>query len=112
MFNRKAQSTLEYALIIGVVVAGLLLMQHYVRRGLAGRFRASSDDLGEQFDPAKFSSDYTTTQTSGVRQSVTADRNAMENRNTKTEHLIAQENVKSGEEGQTAWTVGESLYSN
>ena len=31
MLKRKGQSTLEYALIIAVVVAGLLLMQHYVK---------------------------------------------------------------------------------
>lgn len=112
MFNRKGQSTLEYALIIGVVVAGLLLMQHYVRRGLAGRYKASSDDLGESYDPSKFSSDYTIEQSSNVRQTIIADRDLQENRTSGTEHLANQTNKKTGNEGITAWVAGEDLYSN
>jgi len=111
MFNRKGQSTLEYALIIGVVVAGLLLMQHYVRRGLAGRYKASSDDLGEQFDPAKFASTYDTAQSSTVRQTQTANVD-MALRKTKTEHMAAQTNTKTGQETQTGWVQAEDLYSN
>ena len=33
MFNRKGQSTLEYAIIVSVVIGGLLVMQHYIKRG-------------------------------------------------------------------------------
>lgn len=105
MFNRKAQSTLEYALIIGVVVAGLLLMQHYVRRGLAGKYKSSSDDLGEQFEPAKYSASFTVGQTSNVRQGVA-------NRVSSTEHNTAQISSKTGTESVTSWTAGENLYSN
>ena len=55
MQRRKGQSTLEYALIIAVVVSALLLMQHYVKRGVAGKLRSSSDEIGDQFDPARHS---------------------------------------------------------
>jgi len=105
MFNRKAQSTLEYALIIGVVVAGLLLMQHYVRRGLAGKYKSSSDDLGEQFEPAKYTATFTVGQTSNVKQAV-ADRVAA------TTHNTVQQSVKTGTESVAAWGAGENLYSN
>jgi len=49
--NKKAQSTLEYAVIIAVVVGALVAMQFYLKRGLQGRLRQSSDDIGEQFSP-------------------------------------------------------------
>ena len=45
----KGQSTLEYALIIAVALAGLLAMQHYMRRGVEGKLRSSTDSIGEQY---------------------------------------------------------------
>ena len=35
---KKGQSTVEYAIIIGVVVAALVAMQTYVKRGLQARY--------------------------------------------------------------------------
>lgn len=104
MFNRKGQSTLEYALIIGVVVAGLLLMQHYVRRGLAGRYKSSSDDLGESFDPSKYTANFTVGQSSNVNQFTTA-------RVTGTKHISNQVSSKTGTESLNAWAATENLYS-
>lgn len=103
MFNRKAQSTLEYALIIGVVVAGLLLMQHYVRRGLAGKYKSSSDDLGEQFEPAHYTANFVVTQSSNVNQ-------AVQNRIAATTHNAVQQSLKTGNENVGAWAAGENLY--
>jgi hypothetical protein len=48
---RKAQSTLEYALLIGVVVGVLLTMQNYLKRSLQGRLQSTSDELGEHYAP-------------------------------------------------------------
>ena len=47
---KKAQSTLEYAALIAVVVAAMLAMHLYFQRGLEGRMRSSSDDVGDQYD--------------------------------------------------------------
>ena len=47
--NRKGQSTLEYTLIIAAVVAALVAMAGYVKRGVQGRVRSSSDQIGDQF---------------------------------------------------------------
>jgi len=49
--ERKGQSTLEYAVIIGVVVGALIMMQVYVKRGLSGRIKSASDEIGDQFSP-------------------------------------------------------------
>lgn len=97
MFKRKAQSTVEYAMIIAVVVGGLLLMQHYVRRGLAGRYKSSSDDLGEQFDPSAYSADFNVTQHSYVNQT-------MLNGTSKTRHLDDQTSNRTGNETLDAYS--------
>jgi len=51
LIKRGAQSTLEYALIVAVVVGGLIAMQVYVKRGLQGKLKESADQLGEQYSP-------------------------------------------------------------
>ena len=48
--KRRGQSTLEYALIIVAVVIALVALQRYMRRSIQGRVRASSDQIGNQFD--------------------------------------------------------------
>ena len=52
--KKKGQSTLEYALIIAVVVAALLVVQIYMRRSVRGRLRASSDQIGDQYGVAQY----------------------------------------------------------
>jgi len=49
MFTRKGQSILEYAILLAVVIAVLLIMQAFVKRGYQGSLKASSDKMGEQF---------------------------------------------------------------
>ncbi len=43
----KAQSTLEYALLIALVVAALLTMQNYLKRSIQGRLQASGDQISD-----------------------------------------------------------------
>lgn len=44
--NKRAQSTAEYAILIGVVVAGVIAMQTYVKRGMQGRIKNVVDHTG------------------------------------------------------------------
>ena len=104
MFNRKGQSTVEYALIIAVVVAGLLLMQHYVKRGYAGGLKSASDEMGDQFDPAAYSGNLTTHQESHTQQEV-------KDRASTTTYTGEQVSQKTGDEHVGAWTPGQDLYS-
>lgn len=60
--KNRAQGTLEYAMIIAVVVAALLAIQVYMKRGVQGKLRESTDQIGQQYSAGKMTSNYTTEQ--------------------------------------------------
>lgn len=62
----RAQSTLEYTVIIAVVVGALLAMQIYMKRGVQGKLRESTDDIGEQFAAGQTSVTSRTDRTAGT----------------------------------------------
>jgi len=76
MFKRlrkiKGQSTLEYAVIIAVVIAAVLAMQIYARRALMGGIRDDVDNVGKQFDPG-FDGSVTYTRSGSTADSYTAE---------------------------------------
>lgn len=47
--NKKAQSTLEYAILIIIIIGALLSIQVYIKRGVQGRLKQAADDIGDQF---------------------------------------------------------------
>ena len=47
----KGQSTIEYAILIIIIIGALLTIQVYVKRSVQGRGKSSADDIGEQFKP-------------------------------------------------------------
>ena len=47
----KGQSTLEYAVLIIIVIGALLSIQVYIKRGVQGRLKSAADDIGEQYSP-------------------------------------------------------------
>jgi len=47
----KGQSTLEYTVLLIVVMGALLSMQNYIKRSIQGRWKATIDDMGDQYDP-------------------------------------------------------------
>jgi uncharacterized protein (UPF0333 family) len=57
---KKGQGTLEYAIIIVVVVGALIAMQWYIKGGYQGKLRQASDDMGQQFSPTRMSANMTT----------------------------------------------------
>lgn len=67
--SKRAQTTAEYAILIGLVVAALVAMQIYVKRGLQGRMKGATDylatqttDIGAtgQYEPYYLTSDFDT----------------------------------------------------
>ena len=51
MNNKKAQSTLEYAILIIIIIGALLAVQTYIKRGIQGKMKTSADDIGDQYSP-------------------------------------------------------------
>ena len=43
LLMRKGQSTAEYAIVIGLVIAAAVAMQVYVKRGLQAKIKAGTD---------------------------------------------------------------------
>lgn len=58
---RKAQSTLEYALLITVVIGGLIGAQSYIKRGVQDKLKQASDSMGEQWSPGITDATYVVT---------------------------------------------------
>ena len=49
--RKKGQSTLEYAVLIIIIIGALLSIQVYIKRGIQGRLKGAADDIGDQFSP-------------------------------------------------------------
>ncbi len=64
--KNKAQSSLEYAVVIVCLVAALLAMQIYIKRGFEGRMRQSADSIGEQYSPKNTTGSSTVSYTSNT----------------------------------------------
>lgn len=65
--NKKGQSLLEYSLILGAIIVGILFMQLYVRRAIEGRLRGAADDIGEQYS-ATGTFNFVTNRTSNIEE--------------------------------------------
>lgn len=47
--RKEGQSTLEYAILIIIIIGALLSIQVYIKRGVQGRLKGAADDIGDQF---------------------------------------------------------------
>ncbi|UCB56773.1 MAG: hypothetical protein JSV30_06165 [Candidatus Omnitrophota bacterium] len=59
--NKRGQNTIEYAVLVAVVVSALLAIQTYLNRGVKGRLRSSVDSIGQQYSAGNMTSSSTTT---------------------------------------------------
>lgn len=67
--RQKGQSTLEYAVLIIIIIGALLSIQVYIKRGLQGRFKSAADDIGDQFSTGNTNLRLVTTTTSATLDS-------------------------------------------
>ena len=51
MNRRTGQSTLEFTILIIIIIGVFLAASDYVKRGIQGRWKSAVDDLGDQYDP-------------------------------------------------------------
>jgi hypothetical protein len=80
--KRKGQSTAEYAIVIGLVIAAAVAMQVYVKRGLQAKIKAATDYTDTnaasvvgnagQYEPYYLQSDMTGTHTANVKEDTAA----------------------------------------
>lgn len=47
--RNNGQSIVEYAILLGVIIAALLIMQVFIKRGYQGGLKEAADKMGEQF---------------------------------------------------------------
>ena len=66
--KKKGQSTLEYAVLIMIIIGALLSIQFYIKRGLQGRLKSATDDIGDQFSPGNTNALRTTITNSSTNQ--------------------------------------------
>ena len=104
--DRRGQSTLEYAALIVIIVAALLGMAGYMKRGAMGKLRESTDSLGTQFTPLGTSTKFTTV-VDGARRVTQAEDG------TSTEAITAarpEKRNRTGQEHVETPLSGESLF--
>jgi len=70
--RRKGQSTLEYAILIIIIIGALLSIQVYIKRGVQGRLKQATDDIGDQFSPGNTNVTKYTTVTGQTRDTFTS----------------------------------------
>lgn len=68
--RKRAQTALEYSMVIAVVVLALIAMQIYMRRGMSGRLRDVADSIGKQYWPGSTNSSLLTTQQMEVTSNI------------------------------------------
>lgn len=56
MRNRTGQTILEYTVIVIIVLGVMIAMKDYVKRGIQGRWKSATDDVGGQYDPQSVNS--------------------------------------------------------
>ena len=52
--TRRGQSTLEYAILFSAMIVTAVVMQPYLKRAIQGRWKASADQVGDQFTTGQF----------------------------------------------------------
>jgi len=47
--RNSGQSIVEYAILLGVIIAALLIMQAFIKRGYQGGLKDAADKMGDQY---------------------------------------------------------------
>lgn len=102
----KGQSILEYAMIIAVVVAALLAINAYMKRGIQGKLRESIDSVGEQYEAGNTTSNYTTQQ---VGSMVTKEEFGIEGQGISNYTVVTAANTTRSAIGADAEKVNTNL---
>jgi len=104
MFNffhkTKGQSTLEYAVLVMIIIGALVTIQTYIKRGVQGRLKSSSDDIGDQFSPGNTNAIKTTTVHSKTQQLFGQDAQGTAKQGQSTDKIVEPEVTNTTENSQ------------
>lgn len=56
--KKKGQSAMETGLLVMAIVVALIAMQVYIKRAIQGHLRSNVESIGEQYDPAATTSNF------------------------------------------------------
>ena len=93
----KGQSTLEYVILLGFVVAALIAMSFYMKRGAQGRLRESTDQIGEQYAAGKTTGNYIVTRNQSQHESLKSGGHITTTINYDTQSRSGSETVDATE---------------
>lgn len=57
--SSRGSTFVEYGTLIAIIVAALLSMQVYLKRGFSGKLRAAADSVGAPYAPKETTSNFT-----------------------------------------------------
>jgi uncharacterized protein (UPF0333 family) len=97
--GKRGQTTLEVVILIGFVVAALIAMGVYMKRGIQGKLRDSTDQIGDQYSAGYTTSSYTTKTSVQQRENI-ASGGAV------TTEILKNEQTKRGSETVTGFSPG------
>ena len=113
----NGQGMIEFTTLIAVIVAALIAMQIYMKRGVQGRLRSAVDSISEPYDPKNTNSDTTLMTNSQSKSETTLDRDRLipvGNANVKADVLVSKTTIeqekteRSGSE--TVGALGNDLW--
>jgi len=90
--QKRGQSTLEYAVLIVVIIGALLTIQVYIKRGVQGRLKSAADDIGDQYSDGNTNVIKTTNRISNVE-----DTFGLNGRGVALTNLLAPEKTNTME---------------
>jgi len=66
--QKRGQSTLEYAVLVVIIIGALLTIQVYIKRGVQGRLKSAADDIGDQYSDGNTNSIKSTTRSGETQE--------------------------------------------
>ena len=100
--NCRAQSILEFAAVIAIVVAALMAMRIYAKRAYVGKLREGADRMGDQFSPQGHIYSWTTKSNSSSHDEV-FDTGASNTTNIVQNSSREGNESYNGHDGETFW---------
>ena len=111
LIKRKGQSTLEYAMIIMVLAAGIIAMQVYMKRSIQGKLRESTDSIGKQYSAGSTTSKVTTEkkEASKTKETFGLDASGNSSQGVSRYEIISASDIEQTATGTDAEKVNKKL---